>query len=481
MWLAAYPEIHYRIPFLPSLYYRKEPEIVFDCANRLVDGRPFKLALLIKDAHRFPLTVEKVEIAVNGRTVFRKNVRRRIDSPLYQEIFTLEIADNLRKFQVVPSISFRRKKRLKTIYFHNFALVKSPLKIQRVAPKPQSSQWLAGDVHYHSHYTSDQVEFGAPLKMACELAQNIGLDWLAVTDHSYDLDDMPDNYLKNDPALPKWQALKAEIAAETKDGFTFLLGEEISAGNHRRHNVHLLNLGDAQFFPGSGDSAEKWFRNYPDLAISQIANQSGGLLVAAHPFSKVPLLQKWTLRRGCWEEADLRHVSHVQIANGDMADFIRSRNIWLQYLRNGFRLFPLAGNDAHGNFYAFRQIHVPMLRLTEKFHQMPGIFQTGVFADKNNSDNILAAIGMGNSFITTGPFLRLKADFFLEMESNETYGKIRKIVILTDKETVQLDDDRFGRVVNITKHLRQPFTFLFAEIITEKGRYAMSNIYFCDS
>jgi len=59
-----YTEMHYRWRPLPSRYFRKEPEILADAPRRVEPGRPLPLLLLVKDAHRYPITLERVTIEV---------------------------------------------------------------------------------------------------------------------------------------------------------------------------------------------------------------------------------------------------------------------------------------------------------------------------------------------------------------------------------------------------------------------------------
>ena len=50
-------------------------------------------------------------------------------------------------------------------------------------------------MHVHSQYSQSHVEFGPPLKVIDEMANACGLDFTAVTDHSYDLSCAMDDYL----------------------------------------------------------------------------------------------------------------------------------------------------------------------------------------------------------------------------------------------------------------------------------------------
>jgi len=59
-------------------------------------------------------------------------------------------------------------------------------------PFPWPAGWYGGDVHYHSMYTNNIAEWGAPLPAVSASAEAMGLHWLTVTDHSCDLDETGD-------------------------------------------------------------------------------------------------------------------------------------------------------------------------------------------------------------------------------------------------------------------------------------------------
>ena len=63
--IFLYAEIHYRLRFLPSRIYKKQPEILFDIPYRIqTDNIP--VLLLIKDAHKFPLELKRIQINVKS-------------------------------------------------------------------------------------------------------------------------------------------------------------------------------------------------------------------------------------------------------------------------------------------------------------------------------------------------------------------------------------------------------------------------------
>ena len=59
-----YAETHYRFRFAPSLLYRRRPEIIADAPHRLEPGQALPLLVIIKDAHLFPATLQRVRAAV---------------------------------------------------------------------------------------------------------------------------------------------------------------------------------------------------------------------------------------------------------------------------------------------------------------------------------------------------------------------------------------------------------------------------------
>ncbi|RPI84961.1 MAG: hypothetical protein EHM41_12045 [Chloroflexi bacterium] len=118
-----------------------------------------------------------------------------------------------------------------------------PFPLGRTAQPSGPRQWFYGDPHYHSAYTNDVKEYGAPLPETRGAALSIGLDWIVVTDHSCDL------VLKRDgeSGLSRWDLLKAEISSGLSDEcFRFILGEEITLIGRGEKYVHMLAMGGMQ-------------------------------------------------------------------------------------------------------------------------------------------------------------------------------------------------------------------------------------------
>jgi histidinol phosphatase-like PHP family hydrolase len=312
-----------------------------------------------------------------------------------------------------------------------------------------------GELHCHTDATSDQVEFGAPVEAMVELAKAQGLNFFAATDHSYDLDDLPENYLKNDSSLRKWHDLRERIKqcnVQNQD-FVIIPGEEVSAGNSRRRNVHFLIFNSFRFFPGSGDSAERWFRTEPEMSITEILDQLGdeALAFAAHPEVPAPFLEWLLLRRGKWQWPDYQHprLNGLQIWNGALEGMEEGLARWRELLLAGKNLFIIAGDDAHGNFNRFRQVGIPHLRMREHHWHLFGRTRTAVLVDDQVSlSSLMAALRKGRACITTGPLVDLQIvcengrsvrlgetvmepirSLAVQAKSSPEFGKLQRVVV----------------------------------------------------
>jgi hypothetical protein len=158
---------------------------------------------------------------------------------------------------------------------------------------------------------------------------------------------------------------------------------------------------------GSGDSAEKWFKNKPQRHLEEIKSfhDESNLFIAAHPNDDIPFLQKLTLRRGNWSLDDFHNseIRFLQLINtSHFPDVLKAIDHWRSSLLQGNRFYILAGNDAHGNFNVMRQIKSPFWKLFASHDQVFGKFFTA-FKYKNN--NPVQGIKNGVVIVSNGPFL----------------------------------------------------------------------------
>jgi len=211
------------------------------------------------------------------------------------------------------------------IYLETF-LAERGLPQGRAECAPGARRWFYGDTHYHSAYSSDVKEFGAAVADAQQAAQAVGLDWLVVTDHSCDLDEVDPGH----GGLTRWQRLRADLADDNPQ-FRTILGEEITLAAGGKRLVHMLACGGMEemipgaFLPSESDdirvnlirrAVEKIVRagaGYPAdipqrlfgeiLTLDEVMKRLpvGTLTFAAHPYdvAQVP--------PATWEMEDLSH------------------------------------------------------------------------------------------------------------------------------------------------------------------------------
>ncbi|MCK5760190.1 MAG: CehA/McbA family metallohydrolase [Candidatus Delongbacteria bacterium] len=427
--IALYPEIHYRFKYFPfSLYFKKEPEIIIDLPYKTINNN-LPLFILIKDADKFPIRLHAVKFSFyfeNG-THFAKTylIKKDINEKFYCRSFHFEFEDIKGVANVEAEMQVTINGQQKIYINDNLNKINTELKVYIDDNEELFEGFIQGDMHYHSQYTSDQVEFGAPLTITRDCSESLGLNFVCVTDHSYDLDDDPDNYLKKDTDTPLFKEMKAVCEDLTDEDVNFIAGEEITVKNKKDRNVHLLSLNNKDFFFGEGDSAERWLNTSSSNTIEDIFDKAdeNTLLIAAHPLNKVPLLEHFLIKRGVWSDDDLKNkdLKLLQILNGEFdEDFEAGKSKWIEMLLTGRNVFIVAGNDAHGNFNLFRQIKFPMFKLINENKQIFGRCRTVVKAESNSTENIFSSVNNGLSYITNGPHV----NFIITdgSETEYTYG-----------------------------------------------------------
>ncbi len=510
-----YAEIHYRIPWLPNRLFLKEPEIIFDAPWRIERGTPLPVLLLIKDAHRYPIEMVRVRITIhqNKQMIYtheEKYPPTPIRTNFWHHIFTCIIPENVSGVLYVEAqIFYIHNGSLKIATTDNYRRTShAPLKVLVDDCRlPGEEQYFFGELHYHSHYTDDQVEFGAPIDAAQIMAKAQGLSFLATTDHSYDLDDCVDNFLINDANLPKWQQLLAFVEEwnQKKPDFIVLQGEELSAGNRKRKNVHLLLINNDCFFVGRGDSAEKWLQTKPDWSVKEVLDhlEEKALAFAAHPTCRPSILQRMLFNRDAWSDEDYLHprLTGMQIWNGQQQSLPTQIDLqtWIKPLLKGKRAVLIAGNDAHGNFNRSRQIRIPFWQMEEKEDHVFGKIKTGIrkFQRTINREGLLSALKNGCCVITNGPTIDMRllgsndVSYFigdicgceakelqLEAQSSPTFGGIEEITLfLGNREAQQEERKIFARLHNspYQQTIRWPHPelpkhgYIRAEVTSKKG------------
>ena len=431
---VLYAETHYTLKGF-SLIFRRWPEIVCDAPYRVEPGKPVPLLVLVRDADRFPVRLLSAAVrlrypdgAVEDRMLLDKPAD--IEEHSWHRVFHLKTKQGFSGTLLVETklrVSGKGKASVRTVKTHNVPGRRpNPLSI-RIAkdPLPRPAGCVFADLHHHSEFTSDQVEYGAPLEAVAAIAPAMGISVAAVTDHSYDLDDSEMSFKVKDPELRRWMKMRESCdAVEKRTGFILVPGEEVSCGNSTGGNVHLLLFNHRNFVAGSGDSAEVWFRTRPEHSLRSILDgkEPGTLAYAAHPEHRFHFLQRLLLARGTWDWEDYLHpgLNGLEILNGtpDRAYLLGLRR-WIRLLLEGKRVFLIAGNDAHGAFNSSFQLGLPWIYIMENKLYRFGKSRTGIWVDgKPGRQAVLEALAAGRNFITTGPAMRIEV-------SNESGEKAR--------------------------------------------------------
>ncbi len=469
--LLLYAETHFRFfPHFPSLLYRKEPEITFDLPRRIDPGCDLPVALLLNDIHRFPVSVNEVALAVSSGNVppqlfkFKSLSDHQINHSLNDQLqaFIFEIPRSKLpegQIHVNATASITRKHRSWTVLNDNlFSSSKSPFKCRVCSETLPGNEFCTyGDLHNHSIYSQSHVEFGPPIKVYDKMASASGLDFLGITDHSYDLACKRENYLQQDKALTKWKFFLQDFLVDNKT--IMIPGEEISCLNKDGKVIHLCGLGLKDYVCGTLDGARKNTVFSQQLTINQAISEihkQGGIAFAAHPGSQAGLLQSLLLHRGIWSEEDCSdELDGFQALNsGYHKSWHRSKSMWINLLKKGQRIPLLGGNDAHGDFNRYRATSTPFISIYEGFERYMGFGKSGIYGKKHSTNEILESIGDGATFITNGPFISINRSIspFEPVISNRSIDSsdLSRLIVFA-KSTAE-----FGRLLKLSVYLGGP-------------------------
>lgn len=518
IFVFTYAEIHFRIPLIRGFIYRKQPEIIFDTPYRIqTDQLP--VLLLIKDADRFPIYLKEVQIEVinreSGKILISKNVTENIGiaSRWFNKIYWID-AGKLKGQTIEISCKglFSRNGKDFIVQNDNYPGLSHKNLKTLIDPEslPAAKGWISGDIHCHSHYTEDQVEFGLPIQLFPEIGPTMGLSFSGITDHSYDLDDKPGSWVKFDRRLLKYKKSREEIETLNKKFKNYILipGEELTVDNGNGKYVHMLILNNKHFIPGNADGVEGVFNHKIARYYAEIAELADGsmLTASAHPFTKFPLIQQLILKRGVWKFNDRTgKLDGHQILNGKVDEaFKKGKELWIKQLLAGQRKYIYAGNDSHGNLNRFRQVQTPLLKLYERNHQIFGECRTMVKFDiPGNVETLIKTLKNGEVIISNGPFVNIGvrkqtgeitgigsrvshqqiSSIKITGKASHSFGSIKKVMLLHGRTGEATEHKIFEknfsqRLFNFEKEIKPRDLhngYIRAEIYTDKDKFALSN------
>ena len=427
-----YAETHFKFRLPWSLLYKPWPEIIFDAPFQFVPGVAPSLWIVVRDADHFPTILKNAEIVLK-RTDERNGMgfenARHLDAPsqyaqtrdvpsqyarkpeiTIRKDLNIDVQEQMHfiplslgeipagSYEAYCKLTVERNGKTQTFERWNLPRLKPvPLRFKVLNEMPPIAPgYAAGEMHCHTHYSADHVEYGATPEVLQKAAKAVGLDFVNCTDHAYDFAFTQENYTKEaDTPVPRFQKLRDEIAAlpmkdENGNDMPLLLaGEEVSAGNSKGENVHMTVLAPEGYLPGLGDCGRYWLENRPTRSIKQILNMTGAHCFAAHPFQQMGLLEKFIFRRGYWKPEDLQlknkhSIRGLQFWNGIRDEgFKLGRKFWINELGKGNYLLPIGGNDAHGDLNGMTAVDLPLISLKHTRAHIFGNVRTVVKLDDN--------------------------------------------------------------------------------------------------
>jgi len=488
-----YAEHHYRFQLPWSPLHRARPEMIVDAPSLVAAGREIPLWLVVHDAHRFPRRLREVRVVVRAGGELRR-LEKSFDLELSQpfHFVPLPFPEATAPGETLVDVIFRVEDRagnIETFRNHSLpGLPPTPLKILRLATEfPFPKGWVSGDLHCHTHWSQDPVEFGADPAVLRDAAAAMGMDFFAASDHSYDFAwDSPDYMVPTDPEAA-FARFRASLPADAPGLPTVLPAEEVSCGNSRGQNVHLLVIDHPEYLPGQGDGGRRWFRNRPDLSLAQVLERtaaSGAPTFAAHPRPGIGWLERLVFRRGEFREDDmLPGLTGLQFWNGHTGrDFREGRELWLRQNLSGTRLRPAAGNDAHGDLNRSTGVRLPLFKLSASRKHRFGHARTWLFLGEDAATDRAAlreALKAAPCLLSDGPFLWIDSQARLSARSLPDFGGWSEIVVWARIGNAEVEVLReTSTALELHRRLEVPAGALWlrAEGRTVLGRTAMTEM-----
>ncbi|MFZ5644138.1 MAG: CehA/McbA family metallohydrolase [Bacillota bacterium] len=278
-----------------------------------------------------------------------------------------------------------------------------------VPPGFYGGHWYYGDTHCHSTYTWDYY-FGNGIYTIPELkslAMAAGLDWLAVTDHSYNLDES------------KYDVTKNETTALSDEDLSLFYGEELSArergsGNYQNNTCHFSGVLNETFVSSVTDIFR--IASAPDSqrAIDLLKN-AGGLAIINHPGWGTKPFEAWNFAQKTYRFT--HGETGIEILNGSW----KKKNLgavtrWVdQRLLKGEKSFPFAGSD------------------TESDNHL-GECYTVVYSPSNSRHDIKKSLSRGMHYVTTGPALSIWA----KPKGSRAWNIMGSIILLGSAQVINI-------------------------------------------
>jgi hypothetical protein len=225
-----YAETHFKFKLPWSLLYKPWPEIIFDAPFQFVPGVSPYLWIVVRDADRFPTTIKTAEILLKHSVgnAFDNLLDNALDNAQQPDIsihrdLNIEVQEQMQfipfalgeipagTYEAYCKLTVEREGKTQTFERWNLPRLKPvPLRFKVLNEYPPIAPgYAAGEMHCHTHYSADHVEYGATPEVLQLAAKAVGLDFVNCTDHAYDFAFTQEDFTKEaDSPVPRFQKLR---------------------------------------------------------------------------------------------------------------------------------------------------------------------------------------------------------------------------------------------------------------------------------
>jgi hypothetical protein len=336
-------------------------------------------------------------------------------------------------------------------------------------PFPWPSGWYGGDCHFHTMYTNNLAESGAPVPAVRRAAAAMGLQWLLATDHSCDLDETGDGsysyatqqweytlqtpsgiqtFTRNNGVYGSmWNSLGADLGDAQGADLRLVRGEEVNLASIDSDTpgktLHAI-FGNSDYIssPWSGSIGEQPVSPSVPDGVNQVT--AGGFVFAAHPLYDLGA----AVNGAKWGDEDIatalgfpaflgieafnsREVLRSTNETNPWADFdggspadrpyptelLEGITLWDDLLRanlgSGSKVFLAGGSDAHGDFNYATYLSLDSYATDNAIGKVQTVAHVpGPYAPGNlpPAGEIMNAIRLGRIVATDGPFVEIGVD-----------------------------------------------------------------------
>jgi len=264
--MQRYAETHYKFRLPWSPLFRPLPEMIVDAPWCAVPGQDVPLFLAVHDAHRFPVTLREVRVVVRAAGEMHQE-RRNLDLKLDQPFHWIDLpwpapvlpGQNL--LDVLFEVEDAKGRRHRFLNHSLPRLAPTSLEILRLeSPFPFPTGWTSGDLHCHTTWSEDPVEWGGDPATMNRAAKCMGMGFWAATDHSYDFAWEHPDYMRPTDPVAKFARFRASLPQDSPGEPVVLPAEEVSCGNRDGRNVHLIVIDHPEYLPGQHDGRSRQSR-----------------------------------------------------------------------------------------------------------------------------------------------------------------------------------------------------------------------------